>query len=170
MEKTHPAMKLMDAIENLFLSGADETHSEGELLDLLKGLRWNLMIHSILHNAVIVYEYTVDGSLRYRGAKLLCEGVRAFRLYQTADSAQTVNGITYQRSMELWISESMELFVTSCFRVSSGETSTEYRDWKSEDWLNTELDINFSILAQNLRAICELPFYSSIPYYETSCV
>lgn len=170
MEKTHPAIKLMDAIEDLFRSGADETQSEEELLDLLTGLRWSLMVHSIIHNAVILYEYTVEGSLRYRGAKLLCEGMRAFRLYQAADSAQTVDGVTHQRSMELWISEDMELFIASCFRVSSGKTSTEYRTWKGKDWLSTELEISFPMLAQSLKAICELASCSSVPFYETSCV
>ena len=48
IQRTHPAMKLMDAIESLFASGADESTGEDELLALLDGLRWRLMVHAIL--------------------------------------------------------------------------------------------------------------------------
>ena len=170
MERTHPAMKLMDAIETLFASGADEQNSEDELLELLIGLRWNLMIHAITHNLTIPYEYTVEGPLSYKGNKLLCECDRAFRLYQHIQPEQTVEGVTYQRSLELWVSEDMELFVTSCFRVSSGSSVTEYRSWKSEDWLDTELEIDFPTLAGNLKTLCELAVSGRIPFYEVSCV
>lgn len=170
MERTHPAMKLMEAIETLFISGADEHISEAELLDLLTGLRWCLMIHAVTHNLTIPYEYTVEGPLCYRGNKLLCECDRAFRLYQQKQPEQIVEGVTYQRSMELWVSEDMELFVTSCFRISTGPTVTEYRDWKSENWLDTELEIDFHTLAGNLKTLCELAVTGSVPFYEVSCV
>ena len=149
MKKQHPALKLMDEIEKLFSSGADELHSEEELLNLLDGLRWSQIIHPIIHNAVQLYEYSVDGPLCYRGAELLCDDGpcnRAFRLYQSTDPAQTVGGVTYQRSLELWISDKMDLFVTSCFRLAAGNTASEYRAWLDNDWLNTELDIDFSII------------------------
>ncbi len=170
IERTHPSMKLMEAMEGLFASGADEHNNEGELLELLNGVQWPLIIHAITHNLTVLYTYTVDGPMAYRGNKLLCDCDKAFRLYQQTQPAQTVDGVTYQRSMELWVSEEMELFVTSCFRSRSGETVTEYRDWKSEDWLSTELEIDFSTLAANLNALCELAASGKIPFYEVSCV
>lgn len=170
IQRTHPAMKLMDSIECLFASGADESTGEDELLALLDGLRWRLMIHAILHQAEKLYEYTVEGPLRYRGAELLAESESALRLYQQTQPAQSANGVCYQRSLELWVSEEMDLFVTSCFRVSSGATTTEYRNWLSQDWLDTELEIDFPALAGNLKMLCELADENNIPFYEVGCV
>ena len=167
MERAHPVMKLLDAIENLFASGADEDTTEDELLALLDGLCWSKIVNSIVHNAVPVYEYTVDGPLRYRGEKLVNQ--TAFRLYQQTQPAQTVEGVTYQRCLELWISEDMELFVSSCFRISSCSTGTEYRDYKGQDWLDTELEIDFPTLTRNLKTLCELANTSNTPFYEVSC-
>ena len=166
MEKTHPAMKLMDAIEALFASGADGFHSEDELLELIKGLRWSSIVHSIVHNSTILYEYATECPLRYRGAKLLCECDRAFRLYQATEPAQVLANIFYQRSLELWVSEEMDLFVTSCFRISTGAAVTEYRAWKGNDWLDTELEIDFSLLARNLTLLSEIAAYGDVPFYE----
>ena len=104
------------------------------------------------------------------GAELLAESESAFRLYQQAQPAQSANGVCYQRSLELWVSEEMELFVTSCFRVSSGATTTEYRNWLSQDWLDTELEIDFPALAGNLKMLCELADENNIPFYEVGCV
>lgn len=167
MEKAHPVMKLLDAIENLFASGADEDTSEGELLVLLDGLCWSKIVNSVVHNAVPVYEYTVDGPLRYRGEKLVERN--AFQLYQQTQPAQIVEETTYQRCLELWISEDMELFVASCFRISSCSTVTEYRDFKGHDWLDTELEIDFATLARNLKTLCELADASKTPFYEVRC-
>ena len=64
----------------------------------------------------------------------------------------------------------MDLFVTSCFRVSSGATTTEYRNWLSQDWLDTELEIDFPALAGNLKMLCELADKNNIPFYEVGCV
>lgn len=170
MEKTHPAIKLMEAVEGLFASGADETNSEAELLALVKGVHWPLLPHAIVHNAMSLFEYTVDGPLMYRGPKLLPDCDRAFRLYQQTEPAQIVEGVTYQHSLELWISEEMELFVTSCFQVKTGQTVTEYRAWKCRDWLDTELEIDFPTLARTLNTLSELTTYGSIPYYEMGVV
>ncbi len=167
MEKAHPVMKLLDAIENLFASGADEDTSEDELLALLDGLCWSKIVNSVVHNAVPVYEYTVDGPLRYRGEKLVERN--AFQLYKQTQPAQIVEETTYQRCLELWISEDMELFVASCFRISSCSTVTEYRDFKGHDWLDTELEIDFATLARNLKTLCELADASKTPFYEVRC-
>ena len=167
MEKAHPVMKLLDAIENLFASGADEDTTEDELLALLDGLCWSKIVNSIVHNAVAVYEYSVDGPLRYRGKKLVERN--AFQLYQQTQPAQIVEKTTYQRCLELWICEDMELFVASCFRISSGSTVTEYRDFKSHDWLDTELEIDFPTLARNLKTLCELAEAGNTPFYEVNC-
>lgn len=167
MEKAHPVMKLLDAIENLFASGADEDTSEDELLALLDGLCWSKIVNSVVHNAVPVYEYTVDGPLSYRGEKLVERN--AFQLYQQTQPAQIVEETTYQRCLELWISEDMELFVASCFRISSCSTVTEYRDFKGHDWLDTELEIDFATLARNLKTLCDLADASKTPFYEVRC-
>lgn len=161
-------LRLMDIIEELFASGEDDIHTKDELVDLLKDVKWSILIHALLHNAVPVYAYTVDGPKLYRGPKLLLE--TAFRLYQDVLPAETVRGITYQRSLELWISEDMDLFVTSCFRISADDTVIEYRAWKCYDWRETELEIDFPALASKLETLCELPCLGNIPFYEGGVV
>lgn len=161
-------LMLLDNIEELFASGEDDIHTKDELVELLKDVKWSMLIHAIIHKTAPVYAYTVDGPKLYRGPKLLAE--TAFRLYQDAPPAETVRGITYQRSLELWISENLDLFVTSCFRISAGDTSAEYRAWKGYDWRKTDMEIDFSVLASNLAALSELPSLGNIPFYEGGVV
>ena len=166
----HPTLKLMDKIEGMFASGADELNSEEELLALLEGLNWRALRNYILNQAKTLYEFTTDGPLRYFGAKLLCEHERATLLYVSSEPAQTIMGVTYQRQMELWVSEDMEVFVTSCFRtvINGGNTPicSEYRAWQGNDWLETELDIDFRTLAQTLKNFSSCCM--NMPIYEVS--
>lgn len=167
----HPTLKLMDEIKALFASGADALNSEENLLALLDGLDWDTLRNYILRKAETLYEYTMDGPLRYFGAKLTCECEKAMLLYHSSQPAQTRMGVTCQRRMELWISEDMDLFVTSCFRTTTcSQTSTcsEYRVWQSDDWLETELDIDFHVLAQLLTAFCAPSRNTETPFFEVS--
>ena len=168
----HPTLKLMDEIEALFVSGADDLNSEEELLALLDGLDWDTLRNYILRKAETLYEYTMDGPLRYFGAKLTCECEKAMLLYHSSQPAQTRMGVTCQRQMELWVSEDMEVFVTSCFRtvINGGKTSicSEYRAWQGNDWLETVLDIDFHVLAQLLKAFCAPSRNTETPFFEVS--
>ena len=167
----HPTLKLMDEIKALFASGADALNSEENLLALLDGLDWDTLRNYILRKAETLYEYTMDGPLRYFGAKLTCECEKATLLYHSSQPAQTRMGMTCQRFLELWISEDMNLFVTSCFRATTcSETPTisEYRAFHDDDWLNTELVIDFRALARDLKAFCAACGKTNTPFFEVS--
>ena len=170
----HPTLKLMDEIKALFASGADDLNSEKDLLALLDGLDWDTLRNYILRKAETLYEYTMKGPLCYYGAKLLCpmgECEKSALLYHFSQPAQTRMGVTCQRLLELWISEDMELFVTSCFRAttcSQTPTCSEYRAFQADDWLNTELDIDFRAMAQLLKAFCAASRNTDVPFYEVS--
>ena len=169
----HPTLKLMDEIEALFVSGADDLNSEEELLALLEWLDWDALRNYILSEAKTLYEYTMKGPLCYFGAKLrgLSECGKAALLYCSSQPAQTRMGVTCQRFLELWISEDMNLFVTSCFRsttCSETPTISEYRAFHEDDWLNTELVIDFRALAQDLKAFCAACGKTNAPFFEVS--
>lgn len=163
-------IKLMETLKVLFASGADENHSEEEMLALLEPVNFCGLIHPITHEADSVYDYIVnggtleDGPIRYRGNRLF--GPDAFRLYVDQVPETSYNGVVCQRSLELWLLTNMQLAVCSCMHIKGKTLVTEYRQIKSCDWRETEIQIDFLELADTLVQISKLPQSGTYPFYE----
>lgn len=162
------AFELLELIEDLFSKGADNEHSEAEMLAKLDGLNWNMMLHPIMDGASPLYEYTVslkNAGDAYRGLPLTEE--RAIRLYvDTAPASPASNSTTLQRSMELWLLTDMTLLVTSCFRVSSDATVSEYRTIKGCSVCVSDFAIDYDEIVMFLKSLCNTAQEGGVPFYE----
>lgn len=162
------AFELQELIEDLFSKGADDEHSEAEMLAKLDGLNWNMMLHPIMDGASTLYEYTVslkNAGDAYRGLPLTEE--RAIRLYvDSAPVSPASSSTTLQRSMELWLLTDMTLLVTSCFRVSSDATVSEYRSIKGCSVFVSDFAIDYDELVMFLKSLCNTAQEGGVPYYE----
>lgn len=162
------AFELQETIEGLFLQGADEEHSEQAMLEKLASLNWSLMLHPIMDGAITLYEYTValkNAGDAYRGRPLTEE--KAIRLYVDYAPPSPASGYTtFQRSMELWLLTDMTLLVTSCFRVTSDPTVSEYRTIKGCGVFVSDFAIDFDEIAMYLKSLCNTAQEGGVPFYE----
>ena len=166
---TNKATKQKNALVGLFRSGASKEHDEAEMEDLLAGIDFPSLLQVLMNRAEVVYEYQADGSFEksfdYRSRELFL--TRAIKLYEdtwkgSADVAVTTH------SYELWLLPDLTFAVTSCFEVDIGRSSyvTRYRTDKGNDWLDTEMSIDFVALADRLDALCGLVHEWETPMYE----
>ena len=160
--------ELQELVEDLFTKGADSEHSETEMLAKLDGLNWNLMLHSIMDGAATLYQCTVtlkNAKDIYRGLPLAEE--KAIRLYvDTTPALPASSSTTLQRSMELWLLTNMSLLVTSCIRVSSDATVTEYRAVKGYSIFASDFAIDFDEIVMFLKSLCNTALEGGVPFYE----
>lgn len=160
--------KISDLIENLeelFRTGADENTSQDEMVELLDGMNFTRLLNGLADSFEMLYEYTVDGDKPYRG-KPLSEH-RGACIYTDPLSGVKINNVYYRHSLELWLLDDMTFLVTSCFSVMEpGKLLSEYRAAKSDFWRDTDMEIDFLHLAENLHLFYAPYGRHEIPVYE----
>lgn len=156
--------RLREVLEKLFVSGADKEHSEDEMLSLLENVDYGNLLRLFRYAADPIYEYWSDGLDVYQGHGLAeYDGIP---LFEDPISEAFDDKNRFQHSLELWLLSDMSLLVTSCYRVITEDVFSEYRTAKSVDWTDTDMDVNFVDLADNLEAFCRLVDEKDLPIVE----
>lgn len=159
--------ELQQTIEDFFLQGADAEHSEQEMLAKLGSLNWSLLLHPIMDNAGPLFEYTAscqNDKAFYIGHRISQEN--GYRLYADSSPASELNGVSLQRSMELWLLTDMTLLVTSCFRMKFQDMVTEYRAVKGCDALISDFAVDYDEIAAVLTTLSNLAQMGGATFYE----
>ncbi len=159
--------ELQQTIEEFFSQGADAEHSEQEMLAKLDAVNWSLILHPIMESAGPLFEYIAshqNGKALYKGLRISPEN--GYRLYSDFAPPSEENGVSLQRSMELWLLTDMTLLVTSCFRVMYQNTITEYRAVKGCDALISDFAVDYDEVATVLTTLSNLAMIGGAPFYE----
>lgn len=161
------AFELQETIDELFSQGADEDHDEKDMMDKLNGLNWNLLLHPIMDGSTPLFEYTVtmeNGKEVYKGTPLA--GEHGYRLYADTAPATKNGGVSFQRSMELWLLTDMTLLVTSCFRQTAAGVVTDYRTIKGCGLYVSDFAVDYDEIAMLLKSLSNLAMMGGVPFYE----
>lgn len=157
--------EMIETIERLFETGADEDHDADDMLDLLDGIDPRMLLDVLMEGFHNLYGYTLDGETAYRG-KPITEH-QAVRIYEDPISRTVTPKGVYEHSLELWLLSDMSLLITSCFRTTiTGRLFSEYRTVKGTFWRDTDMIIDFEELADNLACFCDAFDRDDIPVHE----
>lgn len=156
-------------MRELFRSGADIEHNAHELLGLLVDIDFEALLQALWQRRETVYAYFTEGTgenfFSYRGPELF--PVPAMLLYSDIGTI-VCDAAEHVVSYELWLLSDISLAIVSCIRteIESNVSYSEYRAFKSTDWRETEMSINFPELADDLDILALESSSQGNPRYE----
>ena len=160
---------LKASLTGLFRSGADDDHTPDEMEELLDGIDFSALLQAFQSLWQHVYEYQIEsGSAKgfeYRGLELLPRN--AVLLY-TDEGCSFFDVATHERAYELWMLPDASFVVLSLVRTVIGddESVMEYRSIKGGNWRETEMDIDFLDLSDDLEELCAAVRAHDLPLFE----
>ena len=163
------ARELKLALYALFRTGADDEHDEDEMMELLEDINFHDLLQGLRYESTAVHQYHAFGDeaedFEYFGPVIFPSG--AVRLYMDVTDS-TNEALLCRRALELWLLPDMNFAVTSLFHVTfdGGAYETEFRTFKSFDWQETGMEIDFLRLADDLENMCLGPSAGELPVYE----
>ena len=156
---------LKEALEGLFMSGADDEHDGSEMLELLDPVDYAALLNVLADRAGTLYAYAVSGEKPYRGKPLVED--QASILWVDPKVTVIEEFIVYQHCTELWLLSDMTFLVTSCFRTSvPGHFTSVYRTVKGMFPAACDIHIDFVDLSNFLTYLPELYRRNNMPIYE----
>ena len=158
------SMRLREALEELFVSGADEEHDDTEMLSLLDNVDFGTLARIFRFFEDPIYEYWAGGLGMFFGRRLA--DYTAIRIYEDMRQEDFDEENSFRRSLELWLLSDMSLLVTSLYRADCDHLFSEYRCAKSVDWKEAGMDLDFVELADFLEYLSEFADENNLPYYE----
>ena len=160
---------LKASLTGLFRSGADADHTPDEMEELLDGIDFSLLLQAFQSLWQPVYDYQIESGtakgFEYRGQQLLPRN--AVLLY-TDEGCSFFDVATHERAYELWMLPDASFIVLSRVRTVIGddESVMEYRSIKTGNWRETEMDIDFLDLSDDLEELCDAVRAHDLPLYE----
>ncbi len=149
---------------------------DGKTLDLeyfviLDELNFGSLLQAVRHHAETVFAYRInatEGAGRDYRSQELFPG-RATQLYSClAPFSESEIGVV--RTLELWLMEDFSFSVVTNMEivVGNGAIVSEYRAIKTQEFseIHTEIPINLTELAKNLRDMCRDYEKAGLPCYE----
>ena len=156
--------RLREALEELFVSGADQEHSEEEMLSLLEDVDFEYLRRFFHKFAEPVLEYQSGVGCQYDSDELT--DTKGICLFNGPISVNVKGKVCFLYGLELWLLADMSLLVTSCFRVLAEHVHTEYRKIQGLDWQDTDMKVDFVDLSNNLVDFCNLASSMNLPRCE----
>ena len=157
--------ELKEALEGLFLAGADDEHSGSEMLELLEDVNYPALLDIISETAETLHTYSVYAGQPYRSKPLVEE--KAFFLFPNVKTEGMKDGVLYMHSLELWLLSDMTFLVTSCFETGiPGRITNTFRTVKGMCPNACGMDIDFVTLADYLTVLPSLYQKLRVPIYE----
>ena len=159
---------LKKSLISLFRGGADEDHDADEMQSLLDGIDFSTLLQALYSMREPVYQYHVygdfDEGFEYYGQELIDDAV----LLCTDARDVVVDAAFHEQALELWLLFDARFLVTSRVRtvVGSDESVMEYRSIKGGNWRETEMDIDFLDLSDDLEELCAAVRAHDLPLYE----
>ena len=146
---------LIEAMEALYMSGADAEHDGSEMLELLEGVNYPALLNIISATAETVYVFKLDAQQPYLSRPLVEE--KGFFLFEDVKTCGVKNGVFYQHGLELWLLDDMTFLVTSCFSTMVlGKLMSSYRTVKGMFPNACGIDIDYVYLANYLTDLPKL--------------
>lgn len=146
---------LIEALEALYMNGADTEHDGSEMLELLEGVNYPALLNIISATAETVYVFKLDAQQPYLSRPLVEE--KGFFLFEDVKTCGVKNGVFYQHGLELWLLDDMTFLVTSCFSTMVlGKLMSSYRTVKGMFPNACGIDIDYVYLANYLTDLPKL--------------
>ena len=156
---------LKEALEGLFVAGADDEHSGDEMLDLLETVNYDALMNVLADTAGTLYAYAASGALPYRGKALVEK--KAALLWVDSKVSVLEGEVLYQHCTELWLLDDMTFLVTSCYRVVYPDLFISfYRTVKGMYPAACDIRIDFVELSDFLTYLPEMYSKNNVPIYE----
>lgn len=158
------SMRLREALEELFVSGAGEQYDDTEMLSLLEDVDFENLARIFRFAENPIYEYWAGGLGMYYGRRLA--DYTAIRIYEDLQQENFDEENSFRRSLELWLLSDMSLLVTSLYRADCDPLFSEYRCAIGVDWEEAGMDLDFVELSDFLEYLSEYADEKNLPYYE----
>ena len=156
---------LTEAMEALFMAGADDAHDGSEMLELLEDVDFPAVLNILTDKAKTLYAYTVTAGQPYCSKPLVKE--KASFLFEDVKSEGVKDGVLYNYSLELWLLEDMTFLVTACFcTVVPGKLVNSFRTVKGMFPNACGMDIDYVELANALTLLPSRYYKNRVPIYE----